>query len=126
MFQNVSSGSSVFRVPEIVTRNTFYYTDYWFKGKPMLVNIGVTFKYFTKYKANAYNPLLAEFTLQNTDEIGFPTFDVFFNAQVRRTRLYLKVDNVTSDFTKKNYFSAPNYPYRDFTVRFGLVWNWFI
>lgn len=126
MYQNVSSGSSVFRVPEFVTRNTFYYTDYWFKGKPMLVNIGVTFKYFTKYTANAYNPLLAEFTLQNDQQIGYPTFDVFFNAQVRRTRMYLKVDNVTSGFSDKNYFSAPNYPYRDFTIRFGLVWNWFI
>ncbi|PQJ79375.1 putative porin [Polaribacter porphyrae] len=126
MYQNVSSGSSVFRVPEFVTRNTFYYTDDWFKGKPMLVNIGVTFKYFTKYNMNAYNPILSEFTLQNTEEIGFPTFDVFINARVRRTRLFLKVDNVTSGFSKKNYFSAPNYPYRDFTVRFGLVWNWFI
>ncbi len=126
MYQNVSSGSSVFRVPDFVTRNTFYYTDYWFKGKPMLVNIGATFKYFTKYNANAYNPLLAEFTLQNDDQIGFPTVDVFFNAQVRRTRLYFKIDNVTSGFTDKNYFSAPNYPYRDFTIRFGLVWNWFI
>jgi hypothetical protein len=126
MYQNVSNGSSVFRVPEFVTRNTFYYSDYWFKGKPMLVNIGVTFKYFTKYNANAYNPLLAEFRIQNEEQIGFPTFDIFFNAQVRRTRLYLKVDNATSDFTSKNYFSAPNYPYRDLTIRFGLVWNWFI
>lgn len=126
MYQNVSSGSSVFRVPELVTRNTLYYEDYWFKGKPMLVNIGATFKYFTKYKMNAYNPLLAEFTLQNTEEIGFPSVDVFFNAQVRRTRLYFKIDNVTSSFTEKNYFSAPNYPYRDFTIRFGMVWNWFI
>ena len=114
-----------------ITRNDFDLTDRkatdeWFKGKPMLVNIGVTFKYFTKYNANAYNPLLAEFTLQNTQEIGYPTFDVFFNARVRRTRLYLKVDNVTSGFSEKNYFSAPNYPYRDFTIRFGLVWNWFI
>jgi hypothetical protein len=126
MYQNVSNGSSVFRVPEFVTRNTFYYSDYWFKGKPMLVNIGVTFKYFTKYNANAYNPLLAEFRIQNEEQIGFPTFDIFFNAQVRRTRLYLKVDNATSNFTSKNYFSAPNYPYRDLTIRFGLVWNWFI
>ena len=126
MYQNVSSGSSVFRVPELVTRNTLYYEDYWFKGKPMLVNIGATFKYFTKYKMNAYNPLLAEFTLQDTQEIGFPTVDVFFNAQVRRTRLYFKIENVTSSFTEKNYFSAPNYPYRDFTIRFGMVWNWFI
>jgi len=126
MYQNVSSGSSVFRVPEFVTRNTFYYTDYWFKGKPMLVNVGVTFKCFSKYNANAYNPLLAEFRVQNETEIGFPTVDVFFNAQVRRTRLYLKVDNATSSLTDKNYFSAPNYPYRDLTIRFGLVWNWFI
>lgn len=126
MYQNVSSGSSVFRVPEFVTRNTFYYADNWFKGDAMFVNIGVTFKYFTKYNANAYNPLLSEFRLQNDEEIGFPTIDVFFNARVRRTRLYLKVDNVTSGFTEKSYFSAPNYPYRDFTVRFGLVWNWFI
>jgi len=126
MYQNVSSGSSVFRVPEFVTRNTFYYTDYWFKGKPMLVNIGVTFKYFTKYNANAYNPLLAEFRIQNEEQIGFPTVDVFLNAQVRRTRLYFKVDNATSSLTDRNYFSAPNYPYRDLTIRFGLVWNWFI
>ena len=126
MYQNVSSGSSVFRVPEFTTRNTLYYMDYWFKGKPMLVQIGATFKYFTKYNANAYNPLLAEFRLQNDEEIGYPTVDVFFNAQVRRTRLYFKIDNVTSSFTEKNYFSAPNYPYRDFTIRFGLVWNWFI
>jgi hypothetical protein len=126
MYQNVSSGSSVFRVPEFVTRNTFYYTDYWFKGKPMLVNIGVTFKYFTKYNANAYNPLLAEFRIQNEAQIGFPTVDLFLNAQVRRTRLYFKVDNATSSLTDRNYFSAPNYPYRDLTIRFGLVWNWFI
>jgi hypothetical protein len=40
--------------------------------------------------------------------------------------LYLKVDNVTASYLDRNYFSAPGYPYRDFTVRFGLVWNWFI
>ncbi|MFY0603045.1 MAG: putative porin [Flavobacteriaceae bacterium] len=126
MYQNVSAGSAVFRVPDFVTRNTLYYSDYWFKGKPLQVQIGATFKYFTSYKANAFNPLLAEFTIQNTTEIGYPTVDLFFNAQVRRTRIYFKIDNVTSNFGEKNYFSAPNYPYRDFVIRFGLVWNWFI
>ena len=125
-YQNVSGGSAVFRVPELITRNTLYYSDYWFKGKPMQVQIGATFNYFTAYKANAYNPLLAEFTLQNSEEIGFPTVDLFFNAQIRRTRIFFRVDNALSDFGKRNYFSAPNYPYRDFTIRFGLVWNWFI
>lgn len=126
MYQNVSGGSAVFRVPDFITRNTLYYSDYWFKGKPMQVQIGATFNYFTTYKANAYNPVLAEFTLQNSEDIGFPTVDLFFNAQIRRTRIFFRVDNALSDFGKRNYFSAPNYPYRDFTIRFGLVWNWFI
>ena len=126
LYQQVASGAAVFRVPEFVTRNTLYYTDYWFKGKPMKVQIGTTLNFFTSYKANAFNPLLNEFYLQNNTEIGYPTIDVFFNAQVRRTRIYFKVDNVTSSFSQRNYFSAPNYPYRDFVIRFGLVWNWFI
>ncbi|WP_428741351.1 putative porin [Tenacibaculum sp.] len=126
MYQKVANGSDVFRVPEFVTRNTLYYTDEWFKGKPLLVQIGATFKYFSKYKANAYNPLLSEFTLQNDTEIGYPTVDLFFNARVRRTRIYFKADNISSFALDKNYFSAPNYPYRDFVIRFGVVWNWFI
>tara|TARA_R110001592_G_scaffold39084_15_gene128871 strand:- start:28907 stop:30853 length:1947 start_codon:yes stop_codon:yes gene_type:complete len=126
LFQQVSSGKDVFRVPNFVTRNTIYYSDFLFEGKPLFLQTGITFKYLSEYKANAFNPLLNEFTVQNTTEIGYPTFDVFINAQIRRTRIYFKIDNVTSDFTNKNYFSAPNYPYRDFVIRFGLVWNWFI
>ncbi|MBA6155997.1 putative porin [Tenacibaculum sp. S7007] len=126
MYQKVANGSDVFRVPEFVTRNTLYYSDNWFKGNPLLVQIGATFKYFSKYKANAYNPLLAEFTLQNDTEIGYPTVDLFFNGRVRRTRIYFKADNISSFFFKKDYFSAPGYPYRDFVIRFGVVWNWFI
>jgi len=126
LFQQVSSGQDVFRVPSLVTRNTFYYSDFLFEGDPLFLQTGITFKYFSKYKANAFNPLLNEFRIQNTTEIGYPTFDVFINAQIRRTRIYLKADNLSSNFLKKNYFSAPNHPYRDFVIRFGLVWNWFI
>lgn len=127
MYQNVSSGMDVFRVPELVTRNTLYYSDYWFKNKPLYLQVGVTLKYFSKYYANNYDPLLSEFILQNQEEIGgYPTVDFFFNSQVRRTRIYFKIDNVFSPLLEKNYFTAPNYPYRDFVIRFGLVWNWFI
>ncbi len=126
-YQEVASGETVFRVPKIITRNTLYFSDHVFKGKPMYLQTGITFKYFTKYYANNYNPLLSEFTIQNNTEIGnFPIVDFFINAQIRRTRLYLKAENFTSGFTGRNYYSAPNYPYRDFIVRFGLVWNFFI
>jgi hypothetical protein len=126
MYQNVSGGSSVFRVPQFVTRNSLYFADYVFKGDPAYIQLGTTFKYFTNFKSNAYDPLLAEFVLQNDTEIGFPSFDLFLNAQVRRTRIYFRFDNFSSMFFSKNYFSAPGYPYRDSVIRFGLVWNWFI
>ena len=127
MYQTVLDGESFFNVPQIVTRNTIYFSDYVFKGDPLYLQTGITFKYFTAFKANAYNPLLSEFTLQNDTEIGnFPMLDFFFNMQVQRTRLYLKVENFGASFLDRNYYSAPNYPYRDLTVRFGLVWNFFI
>ena len=128
MYQKVSNGSEVFKVPEIVTRNTIYYSNSIFKKKPMYIQTGVTFKYFTKYYANSYDPLLSEFNLQNKVEIGnYPVFDIFVNAKVRTMRLFLKAEHINTLFSKKqNYYSAPNYPYRDYILRFGVVWNFFI
>ncbi|AOW20548.1 putative porin [Urechidicola croceus] len=126
MYQNVSKGEDFFRVPELITRNSLYYSDFWFKNKPLYVQTGFTFKYFTEYKMNAYNPVLSEFHLQEENFGGFPMLDFFINGQVRRTRLFLKAENITASFTGRDYYSAPTHPYRDFTVRFGLVWNFFI
>ncbi|MCF6182791.1 putative porin [Lutibacter sp.] len=127
LYQKVLDGFNFFRVPEIITRNSLYFSSYVFKGKPMYLQTGVTFKYFSAFKANAFNPLLNEFVLQNNSEIGnYPILDFFVNAQIKRTRLFLKVENFSAGFSGRNYFAAPNYPYRDLTVRFGLVWNFFI
>jgi len=128
MYQKVAQGESAFRVPEFVTRNTFYFSDHLFKREPLYLQTGVTFKYFSEYFANSYNPLLAEFSIQNSQKIGgYPVFDFFINAQIQRTRIYLKAEHFNSSFTNTpNYYIAPNYPYRDFIIRFGLVWNFFI
>jgi hypothetical protein len=114
-------------VPEYTSRNTLYYSTHLFKGNPLYIQTGVTLKYFSKFYAPVYNPLLGEFTQQNNIEIGdYPTIDIFLNGQIQRTRIYFKIENVTSKMSSPNYFSAPNYPSRDFSVRFGLVWNFFI
>lgn len=125
LYQNVDQSSNVINVPQIVTRNTLYFTDKIFK-KAMQIQTGVTFNYFTNYYANDYNPLLAEFYVQNQTKIGgFPLLDFFVNAKVRQTRIFLKAEHFNSAWTGYDYYSAPNYPYRDFIVRFGLVWNFF-
>ena len=75
---------------------------------------------------NAYNPILGEFYVQNKEELGgYPLLDFFINARIKQTRIYLKAEHFNSAFSGYNYYAAPNYPYRDFVIRFGLVWNFF-
>nr|WP_299388109.1 putative porin [Allomuricauda sp.] len=126
LYQEVTQDNQVINVPQLLTRNTLYFSSDVFK-KAMFIQTGVTFKYFTSYNMNAYNPLLGEFYIQNNEEFGgYPLLDFFINAKVRQTRIYLKAEHFNTIFTTEpNYYSAPNYPYRDFVIRFGLVWNFF-
>ena len=92
----------------------------------MLIQTGFTLNYFTKYYANDYNPVIGEFYTQTETKIGaFPLIDFFVNARVKQARIFLKAEHFNSAFTGYNFYAAPNYPYRDFMVRFGLVWNFF-
>lgn len=126
MYQNVLDGEAVLKTPEFVTRNTFYYSNHVFK-KAMFLQTGITFNYFKAYHMNAYDPLLAEFYVQDQVALGdFPRMDFFINAQIRQTRIYVMAEHFNSAFTGNNYYSAPNYPYRDFAIRFGVVWNFFL
>jgi dGTP triphosphohydrolase len=125
LYQAVDQADNIVNVPQITTRNTLYFSDYVFK-RAMLIQTGFTFQYFTKYYGNDYNPLIGEFYVQNEKKIGdFPMVDFFINARVRQTRLFLKAEHFNSAMTGNNFYSAPNYPYRDFMIRFGLVWNFF-
>jgi hypothetical protein len=103
-----------------------YYSDYFFK-RALYLQTGVILNYFTKYYANDYNPVIAEFFVQQNKEIGdFAMFDFFVNARIRQTRIFVKAEHFNSAWSSRNeYYTAPNYPYRDFVIRFGLVWNFF-
>lgn len=126
MYQNVAQDNQVLNVPDFVTRNTLYFSSEVFQ-KAMYIQTGVTLKYFTSYNLDAYHPLLGEFYVQNLEEQGaFPLIDFFINARVRQTRIYLKAEHLNTIWSQNyDFYSAPNYPYRDFVIRFGLVWNFF-
>ena len=121
----VLSGLSTLNVPEWVTRNTIMFSNYIFNNS-LFFQTGITFNYFTKFYADYYNPLLSEFVTQNYKEIGnYPRVDFFFNAKIQQTRIFLKVEHLNSSFSGYDYYSDPFNPYRDLSVRFGLVWNFF-
>ena len=125
LYQKVSQTDAILNVPELTLRNTLYFSDYVFK-RAMFLQTGITINYFTKYYADDYNPILSEFFVQKNKQIGeFPMLDFFVNARVKQTRIYLKAEHFNSAFSGNKYYSAPNLPYHDFMVRFGLVWNFF-
>ena len=125
-YQKISNASGVLNVPEIIARNSIYYSSHLL-DKALFLQTGFSISYFSKFYMNSYDPLLSEFYVQNSKKIGgFPLIDFFVNAKIQQTRLYFKLEHFNSSFTGYNFYSAPNYPYRDFSFRFGLVWNFFL
>ncbi len=127
VLQKVLSGNDVFRVPEVVTRNTIYYSDEWFRHA-LVVQTGIGMKYFTEFSSFQYNPINGMYYRPNVDlKIGnYPIFNFFFNARIRTIRIFFELENISQPILNNyNYFSAPHYPGADFNIRFGLVWNFF-
>ena len=128
-YQNVSSGSEVLPLPEVIVRSSVYAYFPLFR-KAITLMPAVTLRYFSAFDAPMYNPLLSDYNLQPASvrrSIGdYPYLDLSLSAKVRRTRLFLKLENFTPLLTKsKEYFSSPYYPSVDPVVRFGVVWDWF-
>ena len=126
------SGPLALNVPKWLIRSTFMLTSSLF-NKALFFQSGATFVYFTDYYADQYNPLIAEFITQNNTKIGnYPRVDFFFNAKIKTSRLFIKLENVNAPIehlispdTLYDYYAAPFTPYRDFSLRVGLIWNFF-
>ncbi|MFQ3340856.1 MAG: hypothetical protein ACI9TK_000511 [Flavobacteriaceae bacterium] len=119
-------------VPEWLVRSTLMLTSSIFNNA-LSFQSGATFVFFTDYYADQYNPLLSEFVTQNNTKIGeYPRVDFFFNAKIQNSRIFIKLENVSAPIehlinidTPYDYYAAPFMPYRDFSIRFGLIWNFF-
>ena len=117
--------SSPLNVPKWITRTSLVLDTYVFK-KALYIQTGGTFQYFSEFYADQYNPVLGEFASQNRIMIGnYPRLDFFLNAKIQQTRFFIKYEHFNSNRTGYNFFAAPFVPYRDRSIRFGLVWNMF-
>ena len=134
LYQQVVQDESVLNVPAFVTRNSFYFKSPLF-NKAMILQTGIGLNYFSKYYANEYNPLLAEFQVQDTQKIGnYPMLDFFLNAKVRTMRIFFSLEQFHVPLSSLlpsvlgnpyRYYATPRQPYRDFIIRLGVKWNLF-
>src|SRR5699024_1764380 len=119
-------GEEVLHVAPFITRNSLYYHDYWFHNN-LFLQTGFTYSYFSSFKVDGYDPVMAESYVQNDITLqGFSRLDFFFNAKVDKARLYFKVENLTTFLDGNGHYAAPYQPYRDWSIRFGIVWDFFL
>lgn len=97
-------------------------------AKVLTVQLGVDLRYFTRYKAPAYNPIIQQYHLQGDDAIdigSFPVANLYANFHLKRTRFFAMLSHVNEGTGSSNYFSVPHYPINQMLFRFGVSWNFY-
>lgn len=114
---------NILRFPTLVSRHSLYLQGKIF-GKNMFAKFGVDLRYHTGYLADNYQPVIGQFYPQNTLTIEhLPILDAFVSFKVRTFRAFVKVENINQWVLKDIYYTAPRYPVRDRTFRFGISWR---
>jgi hypothetical protein len=118
-----TSEKSIVRLPVFMTYFTTTFNLNMFKGA-LKTRSGFDVYYNTKYYADAYMPAIRSFQIQNNKEIGnFFYVDFFLNFNVKRTRFFMKLQNLLSVFGESDFYAVPHYPLQDLGFKFGLSWR---
>lgn len=56
---------------------------------------------------------------------NLPVIDVFFNAKIKRGRIFFKYNNILQLITGNGYFTTPQYPGQRNTLDFGFDWSFY-
>ncbi|MCK9612207.1 MAG: putative porin [Bacteroidales bacterium] len=113
---------NIMRLPMLAAYQSYYFITPMFK-KALLLHVGIDLQYNTKYYADAYEPALMSFHLQNERKVGnYLNMDVFLNLKAKRLRIFLKLSNLLSGWIGYDNFTVPHYPMSDRLFRFGVSW----
>lgn len=120
-----SSNQDILPLPDISAYSNIYLV---FRiAKVLRVQLGGDVRYFTKYYAPDYAPIVQQFTVQDTQnriKIGnYPICNVYANLHLKHCRIYVSCNHVNQ--SKGNAFLAPHYPINPLNIHFGLSWNFF-
>ena len=115
--------NSILRFPTIATKHSLYFEGNLFK-KALFGRVGVDIRYNTAYYFDSFQPVTGQFYQQNDwQQSLIPILDAFASFQVKSFRAFVKLENANNLIDANQvYFSAPNYPIRDWTFRFGVSW----
>ena len=123
-----SSEQSILPLPELSAYGNLYLHAGLVKNV-LKVSLGADVRYFTKYNAPDYSPVIGQFYLQNPENTvaigGCPMVNVYANLHWKRTRIFVMMYNVNQNSGNSRYFLAPHYPISPRILKLGISWNFF-
>lgn len=126
-YYQLVSNQDIIHQPQFYLKHQWYYRGSYIKKKPLHAEFGFDLTYFGKHQADAYDPAIMSYYLQNEETLKFyPIVDVFFNLQVKRTRIFAAMQNITQGlFGEKGYYTHPNSPAPPRAFRLGVSWQFY-
>lgn len=113
------------RIPDLFVNAQLSYANIFYHGN-LDMHAGVDVHWQSAYFAPGYDPAIQQFYTQNDFQSpAFPIIDIFFNAKIKRGRIFVKYHNLNQLITKEGYLPTPYYPGQKNVIDFGFDWSFY-
>ena len=117
--------SSPLRLPTFNYNTSIWLESHLF-GDNLNTQIGAKLNYFTRHFANAYNPALAQYHLQDEQRIGdVPLLSAFLKLHVHNMSINVSYHNLLSLVNENSniHYFIPNYPSYPASIQLSVLWK---
>jgi hypothetical protein len=124
----LKNSSDAIQIPKIFANGQLAYENIFFNGN-LDMHAGVDVHFKSTYAPLDYDVPTQQFYVQRAGNqfkaFDYAVIDVFFNARIKRGRIFVKYNNLIQAFTQRGYFPTPNYPGQRSVIDFGFDWSFY-
>jgi hypothetical protein len=121
----IENADDALSVPDFFVNTQLAYSNIFF-NRNLDMHAGIDLHWKSDYHAMGYDPAIRQFYIQDSFITpGFPVVDVFFNAKIKKARIFFKYHNLVQAFTKSGYLPTPYYPGQSNVFDFGFDWSFY-
>ena len=113
------------QIPNVFVNAQLAYENIFFNDN-LDMHAGFEFHYQSDYYALGYDVPVQQFYVQQSFMTpSFPLIDIFFNARIKKGRIFFKYNNLIQLITKEGYMPTPGYPGQRNIIDFGFDWSFY-
>ena len=119
------NSAQAFQLPKWLANTSLYYEGPMFGGN-LYGQMGIDVHMKAAYFANAYDPVLRQFVVQQDFEVpSYPVANLFFGFKINTTRVFARLSHFNQGLTGEGYFLTPYYNGLERTFDIGIDWLFF-